>query len=296
MPKVVLFALGEKGHAVVRAAVSSGFRGMLAGVVVGRDKRVQDDFHDRIVELCETNGVRFLNRGEAESAFAHGPAFTAIAAGWRWLIHDTFRQLIVFHDSLLPKYRGFNPLVTALLQRDPLVGVTAILANKDFDRGDVIDSISMPIEYPVKIRRVITEMGALYYDLAAAILTKVSQDGIVSGRTQNEAEASYSVWRDEDDYRINWTESARDIAHFIDCVSYPYQGASTVFDDDIIRILDAEAVDDVVVANRGEGKVLFIQDGRPIVVCGSGLLAINEAIERSGRSILPLNKFRVRFK
>ena len=38
-------------------------------------------------------------------------------------------NLIVFHDSLLPKYRGFAPLVSQLINGEEYLGVTAIFTN-----------------------------------------------------------------------------------------------------------------------------------------------------------------------
>src|SRR5690606_39106999 len=97
----------------------------------------------------------------------------AIAAGWRWLINYQLSQLVVLHDSLLPKYRGFNPLVTALLARDKEIGVTAILANKDFDCGDIVDSKAISVTYPIKISDAIGNVSKLYFDLTQSLLRKI---------------------------------------------------------------------------------------------------------------------------
>lgn len=55
---------------------------------------------------------------------------------------------------------------------------------------------------------------------------------LLSGKTltsiaQEEALASYSLWRDEDDYLINWKNDSNDILNFINAVSSPYKGAAT---------------------------------------------------------------------
>jgi methionyl-tRNA formyltransferase len=57
-----------------------------------------------------------------------------------------------------------------------------------------------------------------------------------------------------------------------------------------------QEVEDVVVENRTPGKVIFVQEGLPVVVCGQGLVKILAARwVGSGRSILPLAQFRSRF-
>ena len=50
---------------------------------------------------------------------------------------------------------------------------------------------------------------------------------------------------------------------------------------------------------RHEGKIIFIQNGEPVVICGSGLLRVNEArlVEVDGEEFdFSLKKFRIRFR
>ena len=46
--------------------------------------------------------------------------------------------MIIFHDSLLPKYRGFAPLVNSLINQEKEIGVTAIKASQNYDEGDTV--------------------------------------------------------------------------------------------------------------------------------------------------------------
>jgi methionyl-tRNA formyltransferase len=39
--------------------------------------------------------------------------------------------------------------------------------------------------------------------------------------------ATYSIWRDEADYEIDWSSDAQAIQRFINAVGYPYAGART---------------------------------------------------------------------
>lgn len=295
VPSLVLHLLGEKGRCVLEAALASEARAHLRLVVVGRDTGVTNDCADEITALCDEHGIRCAERTRMKGLPLDPSGCIAVAAGWRWLITEPFEQLIVFHDSLLPRYRGFNPLVTALLARDPEIGVTAIIANAEFDRGDIVDSRRIGVTYPIRIAEAITRIGALYFDLASALLARICEEGPLTGTPQDEEQASYSVWRDEDDYRIDWSRSAEEIRHFVDCLSRPYKGASTTCDGARVRVLRAEPVEDVHIANRAPGKVLFSDDAGPVVICGEGLLRILEARSEDGRDALPLPRFRVRF-
>lgn len=292
----MFFLLGKKGHEVLRATILSGNKDKILLVVIGIDNNVQEDFSAETELLCRKYEINFCFREDELFISRIAPGAVAFSAGWRWLIRYEFIKIIVFHDSLLPRYRGFNPLVTALLKKDPVIGVTAILANEEFDRGDIIDNKSVGIEYPISISDAINEVSLLYFCLQKSILKKITSTGTISGIPQNESFASYSVWRDEDDYQIDWKMSADFIAHFIKCVSFPYKGASTTFDGKIIRILEAQVEPDVLIENRDVGKVIFVHDGKPVVICGNGLLRILIAVDEAGETVLPFKKFRIKFK
>jgi methionyl-tRNA formyltransferase len=86
----------------------------------------------------------------------------------------------------------------------------------------------------------------------------------------------------------------------IDALGYPYSGAST-FDGEMKIVIDsAQEVDDVKCALRHCGKIIFIHDGMPTVICGEGLLKITAArclqADGSWASYLPVKRFRVWFK
>ena len=296
MHSLVFFLLGKKGYEVLKATIASGNKQLIQLIVIGTDKNVQKDFFSETQGLCKQHGIDFCLRDDESKIINSAKKSIAIAAGWRWLIGYEFIQIIVFHDSLLPKYRGFNPLVTALLNKDPEIGVTAIVANKKFDCGDIVDRKSTEIDYPITIDDAINKICILYFDLQMSVLEKLISTGLLVGVPQDENLASFSVWRDEEDYRIDWNESAEAIAHFVKCVSFPYKGASTVFEGKLIRIMDAEVELDILIENRDVGKVIFVIEDKPVVICGDGLLRIVVAIDEEGESILPFNKFRVRLK
>ena len=107
---------------------------------------------------------------------------------------------------------------------------------------------------------------------------------------------SYSMWRDDDDYNIDWAWSAEYIHRFVDSVDHPYAGASAYINDRRVRITNVRITTDHPIANRTPGKILFLKKGIPTVVCGSGLLEIIELHDdASGESLLPLKSLRTRF-
>ena len=291
---VIFFALGEKAYAVLFTCLPK-YHKTIRLVVVGRDSGVQNDFAENIFSLCKSFDVMCLERNEF-SGFDDASDY-AIAVGWRWMVPASIEKLIVMHDSLLPKYRGFAPLVNCLINGERIIGVSAIFGAKEYDRGNIIFQKSLSIEYPIKIQDAIVKISAIYAELVEKIIECLGKGDELLGVPQSENLASYSLWRDNEDYFIDWHKSSEYISRFVDAVGAPYAGAKSLINGEIIKIIDVTPVLDVKIEDRESsvGKVIFIVDGAPIVVCKEGLIMVNEAKTLNGESILPFKKFRSRF-
>lgn len=281
----------EKCYAVLSVLLDR-HPGIVETVVVSRDAGIAKDYHEEIIDLCLRHGIRVHDRTES---YAIRTKY-AVAISWRWLITLDAARLIVFHDSILPRYRGFNPLPTALINGDTEIGVTALYATEEYDRGAIIAQSTSRISYPMRIKEAIEIITKNYQDLAIQVGDTIAKGIEPYATPQNEADASYSLWRDEEDYFLDWSAAASYIKRFVDAVGYPYHGAAAIMGGKNVRILDATVIDDVHVANRTPGKVIFMRDSKPVVVCGQGLLKIDTIVDDAGRSLLPLHGFRIRFK
>lgn len=292
---VTLYAMTPKGVATF-AALQELHPGLVRQVVSARDAGVDDDSYDRLAKACADTGVPFHDRGEAR---ALASTSHALAVGWRWMIPEVDgTTLVVFHDSLLPRHRGFNPLVTALICGDDAIGVTALLACEEYDRGDILGQIAVPLPRPIRIADAIELVAVAYGQLARQIGGLIATGSPLVGVPQDEAAATYSLWRDEADYEVDWSLPAERVRDFVYAVGPPYAGARTSVDGEVVRLLDVTVEPDVRIANRTPGKVIFLRDGKPTVVCGSGLLRIDAMVLDGfpGTSALPLRRFRSRFQ
>ena len=293
MNKVVLFMMSRKGYESLDHFISMFGKSSISFVVGSEDASIQMDYYNEIKELCIKHGIVFFNRKDVYSIDTD----YIIAISWRWLIKQENSRLIVMHDSLLPKYRGFAPLVNCLVNGEVQIGVTALFASDEYDKGDIIAQQSLKVSYPVKINEAIELITGCYKKLIETVGRKIISGEDIDAKKQKEEEASYSLWLDETDYDIDWTKDAVTINRFIDSVGFPYNGASAYIDGKKVRVLDAEALPDIVIENRKPGKIIFIQEGGlPVVVCGNGLLKIKNLVDdASAQEMLPLKRFRIRF-
>jgi methionyl-tRNA formyltransferase len=287
-----LYLMSQKGYEVLKALVADDYSSLIGQVLVGRDKNISDDFADQISDLCKENHI--LCHERKESYVVSTPYSAAVS--WRWLIPVNGSKLIILHDSLLPKYRGFAPLVSMLINKEPRIGVSAIFASEEYDRGDIIFQSSANVVYPLLISEAISIVSGLYVELILKIFETVSKGIELKAAKQDEKLATYSLWLDEDDYLIDWKKSSDEILRFINSTGSPYKNASSYIGSKKIRIKCAEIFPDVVIENRTAGKVIFKDGGYPVVVCGKGLLKLTGvADDETGESLLPVKELRIRF-
>lgn len=288
---VTLFVMTKKGLAFIEQALKE-FRPLIQEVVIGRDLNLTDDYSGEISRVCTNAKLPHCFRED----FKQVTSKYVMAISWRWLINHPSQDLIVFHDSLLPKYRGFAPLVNALINGETKLGVTALYGASEYDSGDIIHQSSIDITYPITISSAIELIIECYVKSGLAVLTQISDGKKPKAEAQDSERVTYSIWRDDEDYRVNWNESAAKIRRTIDALGAPYKGALTLMDSQAVRITAAEELTDVAIENRTPGKIIFMDDGFPIVVCGEGLLMIKGCSpDGSEHSIFPLKKFRQRF-
>lgn len=296
MKNIAFYVMNSKGLFVLKSFIEKFGPNSIGYVVCGQDKAVQYDGFQDIQQLAQNNNIPFYPRAQFDVEKEKKFSGLKFAIGWRWLIKNEI-NLIVFHDSLLPKYRGFAPLVNSLINKELRGGVTALFADCKYDRGDIIAQKSTDFSYPsLKIEDAIRQIEPLYFELVDEIYTRVLKGEPLTRYKQDENQATYSLWLDHEDYFIDWVWSAEKIKRFVYAVGYPYDGAKARLNDEVINFKEVDVLDDVVVEHRERhiGKVIFIEQGVPVVVCSQGLLALKEITDANGNK-LQIN-FRSRFK
>ncbi len=131
-----------------------------------------------------------------------------MANNWRTWIPPRVYSLprhgtLNIHDSLLPKYAGFSPLIWALVNGEQEVGVTAHMMDEVLDAGDIVDQRAVPVE-PTDTA---TDLFHKTVDLIAPV-TLGALARIAAGETeftpQDRSQASFFHKRSEEDIRIDW--------------------------------------------------------------------------------------------
>lgn len=279
--------VGLKGSVYLRRAIENGLP--VSRVVSYEQQGDESQSFADIQAFALKSGLEF----EVNKRPAFSPEDLVFVVGWQFLFHEVTRSTIVFHDSLLPRFRGFAPTVNALICGENQIGVTALMPTTEVDAGPIISQASFQVTYPVRIYDALTRQAILMADLSSEIFASWSS-GKLTPTEQDDSKATYSIWRDASDFFIDWSKSSDEIVRFIDAVSFPYDCARTMLDNDVIRITAATVVRDLEFELRQPGKIWSFENDKPLVICGQGMIRI-ENFSRDDGKPYAVKKLRSRF-
>jgi methionyl-tRNA formyltransferase len=288
-PRICVLAVGTKGAAFLE---DLGAFGYIRRVVTYTPRGTQEPDVESFRELALRFGADFYVAEHPDRVLLED--FDCIfTVGWQRLLRHEGLPLIVLHDSLLPRYRGFAPTVSALICGDSRIGVTALLPTTEADAGPILAQSSAEVTHPLRIADAFDLLRDCYREVALDVLSKLGEGPLV-GVEQNHAAATAGIWRDAEDLFLNWNEDAERLQRVIYALSFPYPGARTTVEGRVVIVRDAIPVPDVEFAIRQPGKVWHLNPGGPVIVCGSGLLQLTDVVEEDGTSA-SFRRLRVRF-
>ncbi len=291
MIKIDFLICGRTAFNILKHHLETFGAQAIGQVVSYRDKKVLNDPYDELKDFCNHHSIQLHPKKE----YKFRTAVFRIAIGWEWMVQAE-GTTIVLHEGLLPRYRGFSPLVNSLINGEREIGVTAFVATTEYGAGPLIKQEKIMVDYPITILEAADLITPLYSSLCRNIYHQLNDTGKLTAYEQDHYLATYSLWRDKMSYVIDWNRSADYIKRLVDAVSYPYVGATSLLNGHSINIKAASIYGDVIIENRELGKVIFIKDNCPVVVCGEGLLKITDAnYITSQQSIIPFVKFKSRF-
>ena len=270
-----LLATGYRGSGFLSGILGKGIRP--ARVISYRQVGDTSKSFENICDLARSHGIVFE---ESRRPYLMNDELVFVV-GWQFLVSEPLDRCIVFHDLLLPRLRGFSPTVTALLRGDEQIGITAFKPDGGMDTGPIYGSRVVRPERGVCLRMVYDMQTAAMVELAGEILRRANH-GELDVIPQEERSATYSVWRDTFDYFIDWRRTAEEIVRHINFVGFPFGGAKAVLDRQLLIIREASLGPDMMFEIRDPGKLWEIQDGRALVICGTGTVWIEAATDVSG--------------
>lgn len=178
-------------------------------------------------------------QGLAKSIAGHRPDLLVVY-GFSWKITAAVRKMtrlgaINIHPSLLPRYRGPAPLLHAIRNGDPDIGLTVHWMDEGFDTGPVLASRG-----GIPLAEEVTAAGL--WQLTRPVLTKLlttALDRVVAGHPgepQQEAGASYAGPLGADFGEVDWSDTAAAVHNQVRTHRFMGPGRGPVAEVDGARI------------------------------------------------------------
>jgi len=175
------------------------------------------------------------------------------------------------HASLLPKYRGAAPIQWAVIDGEPVSGVTTMLMNEGLDTGDMLEVKEIPLDEKETGGSLFDKLSMLGGELILSTLKKL-EDGTAVRTPQGEATTHYAKMLKKSMGEIDWSMDAVRIERLIRGLN-PWPSAYTSLNGKTVKLWEADAVEGPATGNPGQ--VTVTKDSL-LVETGNGFLSVKE--------------------
>ena len=179
-------------------------------------------------------------------------------------------ETINLHVSLLPKYRGANPIQRAIINGDKETGICTMITELGLDCGDIC--LKEPITITPNMNCV--ELFEICASHSPKLLEKTLigiKDGKILPQKQCEEGLCFADKLKKEECQIDWTKSAQEIHNLVRGV-YKCPGAFFNYQGKIIKVMTTEPLKENLEGGIGE-FVRFSKSGIDVKT-GEGTLRI----------------------
>ncbi len=176
------------------------------------------------------------------------------------------KGIINVHPSILPKYRGPNPIRWQILNKESESGVSIMKITEGVDEGDVLMIRRIPLsgeETYTELREKLISVGRKTLIEALEIIEKGKDEW-----KPQKGEVSYAPKFKRDFERIDWHEDAKKIKRKILALSKE-PGAYSIFRGKRLKILKAEIEED---ESGNPGEIIYVDKNRFKIGTGKGVV------------------------
>ncbi len=206
------------------------------GLVSPPVKRVALAWELPVVQPASLKGV-----GVVEQLAGFSPDVIVVAAFGQVLPRSVLALprlgCINIHPSLLPRFRGASPVVSAILAGDEFTGVSIMVMDEGLDTGPVLARAQIPISAGDTTGSLTTKLSWLGAGLLLEVLAHWTR-GEMTPQPQSEAEATYCGSITKEEGKIDWRLPAIDIWRRVRAFN-PWPGCYTAWRGRRLKIIEA---------------------------------------------------------
>ena len=191
------------------------------------------------------------------------------------------------HASLLPKYRGAAPIQWAVMDGEPVSGVTIMQMDEGLDTGDMLAKTEVPLEPDETGGSLFDKLSRAGADLLIRTLPALEQGTLTPEKQPLESPTAYARMIRKEDGRIDWNLEAEAIERRIRGLN-PWPSAYTELTGKILKIWRAEVLPKE--SGQAPGTVTEAGKGGFCVQTGKGVLRLLE-VQLEGKKRMDAQAF-----
>lgn len=177
-------------------------------------------------------------------------------------------ETINLHASLLPKYRGANPIQRAIINGDKETGICTMITELGLDCGDVCLKEVIPIPETMNCEELFEKISVLSPELLEKTLLGLVE-GSIKPIPQCEDGVCMANKLTKEETAIDWLKSALEIHNLVRGI-YKFPSAHFMYNGKLIKVLQTKVVD----GNGKPGDFVEITKEGVKVACGKDCLLL----------------------
>ena len=218
---------------------------------------------------------RTFRDAQAQETLAHFNADIMVTVAYGILLPKAVLSIprlgcINVHASLLPRWRGAAPIQRAILAGDQKTGATIFQIEEGLDTGDMLLQSECAILPEDTSATLHDRLSVLSVDALLEALDKIAASTVKPVK-QDEKRATYASKINKIDAKIDWSQSAAQIARQVRAFN-PAPVAYATFDNSNVRIWEALAVDEA--SCHPPGTLIKAEKTGMDVATGNGVLRL----------------------
>ena len=191
------------------------------------------------------------------------------------------------HASLLPKYRGAAPIQWAVMDGEPVSGVTIMQMDEGLDTGDMLAKTEVALEPDETGGSLFDKLSRAGAELLIRTLPALEQGTLTPEKQPLESPTAYARMIRKEDGRIDWNLEAEAIERRIRGLN-PWPSAYTELTGKILKIWRAEVLPKE--SGQAPGTVTEAGKGGFCVQTGKGVLRLLE-VQLEGKKRMDAQAF-----
>jgi len=277
--KIVFIGTVDFSYHTLRSLISA--EAEIAGVITKKQSKFNSDFKD-LSQLCIKHDIDYkyvknINHEKNIEWIASKKPDVIFCLGWSQILSPEVLKIprhgvIGYHPAKLPNNRGRHPLIWALVLGLSETASTFFIMDEGADTGDIVSQKQILISEDDNAKSLYDKIIKVGCGQAVEILKKLKEGKLVRS-PQDKRFGNYWRKRNEDDGRIDWRMSAKNINNLIKGLTRPYIGAHFLFKGLQVTVWESEVIKNDEL-NIEPGKILSSLPMGFIVKCGDHSILI----------------------